>query len=285
MTFPNISHKNNQAINSQNDEHIIIPRRFSRIIDVHMLGNMLNLEHYPLILTIVGKPGMGKTFQLRNYLKKVGVQVFSISAADLESDRAGQPAKLLQQKYVLASTSIYNKTPAVLLIDDIDTTLGEWENHTGTVNHQNILAFLMHIADNPTYIESVGAVNRVPIFFTGNDFERLYKPLVRTGRAHRFDWEPTREEKIDIVASIFSLDDSRTAESIVDLYPDKELSYFTFVLSQIQTDNLAEIANTVSYSLLLSNPSYKQQLRDKYKSMENNIDWAKRILDLNDNVE
>lgn len=185
MTFINTFHKTN----NYDEKSIVIPPSFSKMIDIHMLGNMLNLKHYPLILAIVGKPGMGKTFQLRHYLKTVGVEVFSISAADLESDRAGQPAKLLQQQYILASNNIKKNNPSVLLIDDIDTTLGEWKDHTGTVNHQNILAFLMHIADNPTYIESIGPVNRVPIFFTGNDLERLYKPLIRTGRANRFVWE------------------------------------------------------------------------------------------------
>lgn len=182
---------------------MVFPNRFVKMIDAHILGNMLSIKHYPLILAIVGRPGMGKTYQLRNYLSEVGVLIFSVSAADLESDRAGEPAKLLQQKYVEASSSISRGEPAVLLIDDIDTTLGEWANHTGTVNHQDILAFLMHIADNPCLIENVGTVNRVPIFFTGNDFDRLYKPLIREGRANRFDWEPTREEKISIVASIF----------------------------------------------------------------------------------
>ena len=129
-------------------------------------------------------------------MKEVDVSVFSISAADLESDRAGEPAKLLQQKYIEASASMSKGVPAVLIIDDIDTTLGEWEKFTGTVNHQDILAFLMHIADNPHHIENVGSVSRVPIFFTGNNFDLLYKPLIREGRANRFDWEPTREEKI-----------------------------------------------------------------------------------------
>lgn len=281
MTFINTFHKTN----NYDEKSIVIPPSFSKMIDIHMLGNMLNLKHYPLILAIVGKPGMGKTFQLRHYLKTVGVEVFSISAADLESDRAGQPAKLLQQQYILASNNIKKNNPSVLLIDDIDTTLGEWKDHTGTVNHQNILAFLMHIADNPTYIESIGPVNRVPIFFTGNDLERLYKPLIRTGRANRFVWEPDREEKITIIASIFSLDDRLIAESIVDTFPDKEISFYAFIFSQIQAENLSEIANTVSYRLILENPNYKQQLQKKYKSMGENIDWITKIREYKNDAE
>lgn len=281
MTFINTFHNPK----NYDEKTIVIPPRFSEVIDIHMLGNMLNLNHYPLILAIVGKPGMGKTFQLRHYLKIVGVEVLSISAADLESDHAGEPAKLLRDKYVLASNNIRQNIPSALLIDDIDTTLGEWENHTGTVNHQNNLAFLMHVADNPTYIESIGPVNRVPIFFTGNYYERMYDPLVRTGRANRFDWEPRREEKISIIESIFSLNDKKIAESIVDTFPDKEISFYTFVLSQIQAENLAKIATTVSYRLILENPNYKQQLLKKYKSMGEKIDWVKKIYEFNNKEE
>lgn len=157
----------NQAIGINN--YMKIPQRFTTRIDAHLLGNILNLEHFPLILAIVGKPGMGKTYQLRNYLRLLDVSIKSVSAADLECKDAGEPAKLLQQKYIEASALISEGTPAVLLVDDIDTTLGEWENYTGTVNHHALLAFLMHIADNPCYIESIGPLNRVPIFFTGNN--------------------------------------------------------------------------------------------------------------------
>lgn len=220
------SHTQEQRSQVIGDKGMVIPERFITKVDAHMLGNILDIPHYPLILAIVGRPGMGKTYQLRNYLDSIDISIFSISAADLESDRAGEPAKLLQQKYIEASVSMSKGIPAVLLIDDIDTTLGEWENHTGTVNHQDILAFLMHIADNPHFIENVGSVNRVPIFFTGNNFDRLYKPLIREGRANRFDWEPTREEKISIVTSIFSLESCEVAEMLVDSYPSEKISFF-----------------------------------------------------------
>ena len=152
---------------------MIISERFQKKVNAHLLGNMLHIENYPLILGIFGEPGMGKTCQLREHLNAIGVNVFSISSADLESERAGLPAKLLKEKYVHASTSVAQNNPSALVIDDIDTTVGEWQKNTGTVNHQGILAFLMHIADNPYYIEDIGSVNRVPIFFTGNNYELL----------------------------------------------------------------------------------------------------------------
>ena len=230
-------HSPEQYVLVNGGKSLYIPERFIEAVDAHMLGNMLDISNYPLILLIVGLPGMGKTYQLRSYLEIVGVEVFSISAADLESDRAGVPAKLLEQKYIEASSSISSGNPAVLLIDDIDTTLGEWEKNTGTVNHQDILAFLMHIADKPSFIENVGSVNRVPVFFTCNYFNRLYKPLIRDGRANRFDWEPTREEKIAIVTSVFRFEDSKTAEMLVDAYSTKPISFFSNLLSNSTESN------------------------------------------------
>lgn len=252
---------------------MVIPNRFVVKVDAHMLGNMLDIPHYPLILAIVGRPGMGKTYQLRNYLKEVDVSVFSISAADLESDRAGEPAKLLQQKYIEASASMSKGVPAVLIIDDIDTTLGEWEKFTGTVNHQDILAFLMHIADNPHHIENVGSVSRVPIFFTGNNFDLLYKPLIREGRANRFDWEPTREEKISIVASIFFLERREVAEMLIDSYPAEKISFFSNLMVSKKVELLSELSNNVIFKRVLTNDNYRKELYSQYRTMESNISW------------
>ncbi len=266
-------HSPEQYVLVNGGKSLYIPERFIEAVDAHMLGNMLDISNYPLILLIVGLPGMGKTYQLRSYLEIVGVEVFSISAADLESDRAGVPAKLLEQKYIEASSSISSGNPAVLLIDDIDTTLGEWEKNTGTVNHQDILAFLMHIADKPSFIENVGSVNRVPVFFTCNYFNRLYKPLIRDGRANRFDWEPTREEKIAIVTSVFRFEDSKTAEMLVDAYPTKPISFFSNLLANKNIEQLVSVAKDVVFSFILTKEGYRDKLLSTYSNLKKNIQW------------
>lgn len=266
-------HSPEQYVLVNGGKSLYIPERFIEAVDAHMLGNMLDISNYPLILLIVGLPGMGKTYQLRSYLEIVGVEVFSISAADLESDRAGVPAKLLEQKYIEASSSISSGNPAVLLIDDIDTTLGEWEKNTGTVNHQDILAFLMHIADKPSFIENVGSVNRVPVFFTCNYFNRLYKPLIRDGRANRFDWEPTREEKIAIVTSVFRFEDSKTAEMLVDAYSTKPISFFSNLLANKNIEQLVSVAKDVVFSFILTKEGYRDKLLSTYSNLKKNIQW------------
>lgn len=256
---------------------MVIPSRFQNQINTHLLGNMLEIDDYPLILSIIGSPGMGKTWQLRKQLEKLNVRVFSISSADLESDRAGAPAKLLKEQYVNASISISQKKPAAIVIDDIDTTVGEWERNTGTVNHQGILAFLMHIADNPHYIENVGRTNRVPIFLTGNIFELLYEPLRRTGRMLKFDWEPTFDEKIDIVASVFCFANKTVAEMLVNAFPTEPISFFSSFRTTAAINQLSALVTNTTFEDLLTNSEYKISLFNIFDDKRKNTDWVKLI--------
>lgn len=260
---------------------MIISERFQKQVNAHLLGNMLQIKNYPLILGIFGRPGMGKTYQLREHLKAIGVDVFSVSSADLESERAGFPAKLLKEKYVYASMNVAKNIPSALVIDDIDTTVGEWEQNTGTVNHQGILAFLMHIADNPCYIEDKGDVNRVPVFFTGNNFELLYEPLRRPGRILKFDWEPTRDEKIDIICSYLApiTDEKNIAENLINMYPEQSVSFFMNFFSIRSVEVLSKLACNAVLKQILTNIDYKNELYQSYINNYKNIDWNKEIKD------
>lgn len=254
---------------------MFIPKRFQNMVNTHLLGNMLDIPEYPLMMAIVGRPGMGKTLQLRSFLERSGIKVFSISSADLESDLAGAPAKLLKSQYVKASVEISMKRPAVLVIDDIDTTVGEWEQNTGTVNHQGILAFLMHLADNPCYIEGIGATKRVPVFLTGNRFELLYEPLRRPGRMYHFEWEPNVEEKIKIVREILDVADERIAERLVKNNPEQSISFFSSLYSTQNMKIMAAMAENVDYFELLTNRTYKSNLQKLYEDSLSSIDWDK----------
>jgi SpoVK/Ycf46/Vps4 family AAA+-type ATPase len=197
---------------------------------------------YPVILGLFGAPGEGKTFQLRAILDALGVEQRSISAADLESENAGEPGKILLAEYVRASENIGSGLPSALVIDDIDTTVGEWANNTGTVNHQQILAQLMHFADRPTVIERLGRVRRVPIFTTGNDFSKIYPPLRRPGRMVSMFWEPTQQERRDVTLTILA---DLAAPQIVDRlladYPGRPISFY----AQLRVLTLARTVESI----------------------------------------
>lgn len=163
----------------------------------------------------------------------------SINAADLESDRAGMPGKLVLDTYIDAGHRIEEGAPAVVVVDDFDTTVGEWEHSTTTVNHQQVLAQLMHLADSPT--EAAGKrLRRVPVVITGNDLSKVYPPLRRPGRMRAFPWLPTPEERCDIVAGILG-DVLAPAEipALLEQLPDAPIAFFADVLVEV----LATIAD------------------------------------------
>ena len=250
----------------------MIPKRFTNEVHAHLLGNYLRIPRYPLILAIMGKPGMGKTWQLRTYLKGRQVEIHSVSAADLESSVAGMPARVLRDQYVNAAMNIGHSKPSALIVDDIDTTVGEWSKNTGTVNHQHILALLMHLADSPEFIEGIGEVKRVPIFITGNNFDLLYEPLRRPERTARFDWVPDKSEMIDVVSSIFNIDKVR-AKKLVSTYPEESVAFFADLFSSHNRIYLTEIIGNTEFSKVLSNEKYRCQIVSEYEKYTSNTNW------------
>lgn len=209
-----------------NERTVFIPLRFLDEIRTHLFLNFSDQSDYPVIMGIFGSPGNGKTFQLRATLRDMGVSILSISAADLESDRAGEPGKLVQTTYFKGAIEIASGNPAALVIDDFDTTVGEWDHNTGTVNHQQVIAQIMHLADRPTEIEKIGTVRRVPIFLTGNDFSKLYSPLKRPGRMIALYWAPDAQETEAIVGAILDFLPRDTLTRLVNEYCEAPISFF-----------------------------------------------------------
>jgi ATPase family associated with various cellular activities (AAA) len=215
-----------------------IPTRFGDEVDRHLVLNFAGLPAWPLVLGVFGRPGDGKSYQVREQMSRRGVLCVSINAADLESDRAGQPGKLVLAKYEEAGHRTSEGSPGALLVDDFDTTVGEWDNSTTTVNHQQVLAQLMHLADTPT--EAAGKpLRRIPVFVTGNDLSKVYPPLRRPGRMRPFHWLPTDVERQDIVTAILAdaLAPADTAELLAKL-PEAPIAFF----SDLQADIIATAA-------------------------------------------
>ncbi|HYI62319.1 MAG TPA: AAA family ATPase [Acidimicrobiales bacterium] len=211
-----------------------VPERFADEIDQHLVMNLAEVQSWPLVLGIFGRPGDGKSFQARTHLERRGVEVISINAADLESDRAGQPGKMVLAKYVEAGNWGREGLPAVLLIDDFDTTVGEWEHSTGTVNHQQVLAQVMHLADSPTETAD-SEVRRVPVIVTGNDLGKLYPPLRRPGRMRPFTWDPTENERLAIVVTMLAdLINEAEVEELLTACPGAPVAFFAEFRAEIQ---------------------------------------------------
>lgn len=240
-----------------------ISPRFLNKLAVHITKNYLDLPgvRVPLILGIHGRKGEGKSFQCELVFDRMGVEAVHMSAGELESPDAGDPARLIRLRYREAAELIRVRGKmAVLMINDLDAGAGRFDGGTQyTVNTQLVNGTLMNIADNPTDVQLPGSydstpLHRVPILVTGNDFSTLYAPLIRDGRMEKFYWEPDREDRIGIVGGIFSEDGlSRPEiEQLVDTFPNQSIDFFSALRSRIYDEQILQFIHQVGFERVSS---------------------------------
>uniref|UniRef100_M1ARN5 Ribulose bisphosphate carboxylase/oxygenase activase, chloroplastic n=1 Tax=Solanum tuberosum TaxID=4113 RepID=M1ARN5_SOLTU len=229
------------------DGFYIAPAFMDKLV-VHITKNFLTLPNIkvPLILGIWGGKGQGKSFQCELVFRKMGINPIMMSAGELESGNAGEPAKLIRQRYREAAEIIRKGNMCVLFINDLDAGAGRMGGTTQyTVNNQMVNATLMNIADNPTNVQLPGMYNkqenaRVPIIVTGNDFSTLYAPLIRDGRMEKFYWAPTREDRIGVCKGIFRTDSvpDEHVVRLVDAFPGQSIDFFGALRARVYDDEV-----------------------------------------------
>nr|APA29486.1 Rubisco activase small subunit [Phalaenopsis hybrid cultivar] len=229
------------------DGFYIAPAFMEKLV-VHITKNFMTLPNIkvPLILGIWGGKGQGKSFQCELVFAKMGINPVMMSAGELESGNAGEPAKLIRQRYREAADIINKGKMCCLFINDLDAGAGRMGGTTQyTVNNQMVNATLMNIADNPTNVQLPGLYNkqenpRVPIIVTGNDFSTLYAPLIRDGRMEKFYWAPTREDRIGVCNGIFRTDNvpKQDIVKLVDTFPGQSIDFFGALRARIYDDEV-----------------------------------------------
>ncbi|KAI3667053.1 hypothetical protein L6452_42095 [Arctium lappa] len=229
------------------DGFYIAPAFMDKLV-VHITKNFMTLPNIkvPLILGIWGGKGQGKSFQCELVFAKMGINPIMMSAGELESGNAGEPAKLIRQRYREAADIISKGKMCVLFINDLDAGAGRMGGTTQyTVNNQMVNATLMNIADNPTNVQLPGMYNkqenpRVPIIVTGNDFSTLYAPLIRDGRMEKFYWAPTREDRIGVCTGIFRSDNvpKEDVVKLVDNFPGQSIDFFGALRARVYDDEV-----------------------------------------------
>eukprot|EP00850_Spirogloea_muscicola_P019680 SM000196S05372 [mRNA] locus=s196:129151:131578:+ [translate_table: standard] len=223
----------------------IAPAFMDKIV-VHLAKNFMKLPNIkiPLILGVWGGKGQGKSFQAELIFSKLGINPIFMSAGELESGNAGEPAKLIRQRYREAADIIKKGKMCCLFINDLDAGAGRMGGTTQyTVNNQMVNATLMNIADNPTNVQLPGMYNkdeipRVPIIVTGNDFSTLYAPLIRDGRMEKFYWAPTRDDRIGVCQGIFRVDNVSKEDvvTLVDTFPGQSIDFFGALRARVYDD-------------------------------------------------
>ncbi|KAK1394222.1 Ribulose bisphosphate carboxylase/oxygenase activase [Heracleum sosnowskyi] len=236
------------SMDNNMDGFYIAPAFMDKLV-VHLTKNYMTLPNIkvPLILGVWGGKGQGKSFQCELVFAKMGITPIMMSAGELESGNAGEPAKLIRQRYREASDIIKKKGKmSCLFINDLDAGAGRMGGTTQyTVNNQMVNATLMNIADNPTNVQLPGMYNkeenmRVPIIVTGNDFSTLYAPLIRDGRMEKFYWAPTREDRIGVCIGIFRTDNisDEAVVKIVDTFPGQSIDFFGALRARVYDDEV-----------------------------------------------
>ncbi|CAO2817116.1 unnamed protein product [Amaranthus hypochondriacus] len=235
------------TMDNMSGDFYIAPAFMDKLV-VHITKNYLNLPNIkvPLILGIWGGKGQGKSFQCELVFAKMGITPIMMSAGELESGNAGEPAKLIRQRYREAADIIAKGKMCALFINDLDAGAGRLGGTTQyTVNNQMVNATLMNIADNPTNVQLPGMYNkqenaRVPIIVTGNDFSTLYAPLIRDGRMEKFYWAPTREDRIGVCTGIFRTDNvpKEHIVTLVDSFPGQSIDFFGALRARVYDDEV-----------------------------------------------
>jgi hypothetical protein len=228
---------------------IVLLDRFFHQVHKHLVNCYQEIDRWPVILGIFGRPGDGKSAQLLTALTQCNVEPVRLNAADLESGLAGEPGRHIARTYATASMAVEKSVPAALVVDDIDTTVGEWEMNTGTVNHQQVLAELMHLADRPVD-SSRNFPRRVPVFVTGNNLARLYPPLRRHGRMNTFAWRPEPYEVQAVVRGIFAgLADEATLDLLASKYASEPLAFFAQIRIELLDVEAAKLLPRTGYDM------------------------------------
>jgi len=225
-----------KSLDNIDADGLYISKSFMDKMTLHIAKNYIKLPKIkiPLILGVWGGKGQGKTFQTELVFKKLGISPIVMSAGELESGNAGEPAKLVRQRYREASDIVKKGKMSSLFINDLDAGAGRMGGTTQyTVNNQMVNATLMNIADNPTNVQLPGVydnqpIPRVPVIATGNDFSTLYAPLIRDGRMEKFYWSPTREDRVGICCGIFRDDNvpQEEVEVLVDTFEGQSIDFF-----------------------------------------------------------
>ena len=266
---------------------------------IHVAKNFMDLPKIkvPLILGIWGGKGQGKTFQCSLAFKKLGIAPIVMSAGELESGNAGEPAKLIRQRYREASDTIKKGRMCALFINDLDAGAGRMGDATQyTVNNQMVNATLMNIADNPTNVQLPGVykteeIPRVPVVCTGNDFSTLYAPLIRDGRMEKFYWAPTREDRIGVCMGIFQHDGVARGEveTIVDAFPGQSIDFFGALRARVYDDKVREFVAGIGIenigTRLINSREGKVEFEKPEMSLDILLEYGNAVVQEQENVK
>jgi len=256
----------------------LVPPRFRKSVLQHALG-VRYIPGYPMFLAIQGPPGDGKSYQAALTLQFAEIKVFRLSGSLLSGEFERNSVDAVRNLYKSAAEHAGMSVPkggnTALLLEDFDLSPASQRDGTRyTVNSQLLTGFLMNLHDDVASCD-VGTARRLPIYLTGNDFSYLHGPFVRHGRIDFFTWEPTPEERTDVVFAALRDYVIDIREEDVALLCKKHsslpISAFTAaalrVCSASLYDKLAQLGGE-KFDALTKDPSARQLLKVPLSAVE-----------------
>ncbi|MDO4900204.1 MAG: AAA family ATPase [Actinomyces sp.] len=252
--------------------------------------SVYTIPTYPLILAIQGPPGVGKTYQTNRCLVDARFKVFRAPAATLSGQHERDSVDRFMELYEAARKHIIERdapSPAIL-IEDFDLSGAvRLENTEYTVNQQLLVSALMHLCDG---VDLNGRnADRIPIYFTGNNFTKLHQPLKRHGRLDVFTWQPDTDERVAILSDMvggMAVDPDACARELASELSDAPMSLLRFILDDMQSMYMYQ---QISASYALGNVRWNQanfetyrdvrterfvnDFRFRYRSLESTVDF------------
>ena len=178
---------------------MMVPKEFKEKVLVHVVSQYMTLNELfvpPLYLAIEGPAGEGKTSQTIAVLTQYNIEVLYVSASEISGSHEGDSVKILNDVYNYAVQRSKRGYCIAILIDDFHMgTINQDSRTEKTINSNLLTGRMMNLAD-------CSDGKRIPIIMTGNDFSTVYAPLLRSGRADMYRWEPDIKLKAVIIRNI-----------------------------------------------------------------------------------
>ena len=221
----------------KNMNAIFLDKEFERKVLLHIVTNSLQKNMSPCFLAIEGKMGEGKTVQTINTCFRHGIHPYYFSSSQLAGNLEGDSIKELEATYNYLLEHDKEDSFSVIIIDDFHLSIASCdESISRTVNSQILTDYLMSIADTTKATPG----KKIPFILIANTFEQLYLPLTRDGRMKLFKWEPSKEQKKNLIYKMYSdiLVEGVFAEfqEFVEENINELLSFFGEVKNDIYTD-------------------------------------------------
>ena len=204
----------------------------------------------PMILTVVGLPGTGKSFMTWQILREAGVVVDALAASAFSGPHEGMSVRPFRDKILELGGGRNAETlpPRALLIEDFDRGVGgrDEEGRDGhTVNSDLLITEIMSYADKPNRIVVPEDLNKgapaqtfrvlpTAIVMTANDTTRIHFALRRFGRSRIIKWQPTSSEMVGMVQCIFPTVPDDAVRSLVEHFPHQPISFYENLLGELR---------------------------------------------------